>query len=148
MVYRETRNSADEAVFDAGFAAALGAVHRRGNITKLTARPSPCGRYIAVHADAYPTALFIYNASSLRFCAALLLAHPVLGISWEPGTDSPIVYCTALDSGNVYAWQAEGAQCLPHPERGFRVEQVEWRRDGGCCVLRGRQDWCVAVRSH
>lgn len=140
----------EEAHFDASFGVALGAVAKRSDCGNIIATASPCSRFLAIQAECYPNTVFIYNVTSLRFTAALLLAHPVSGHVWQPDAQSasPTVYCTTLNSDHVYAWQPEGAQCLPHPERGFRVEQVVWRPDGGCCVLRGKQQWCLAIRSY
>ncbi|XP_015126220.1 WD repeat-containing protein WRAP73 [Diachasma alloeum] len=94
---------------------------------------SPCGRFLAVRHQLYPTTVWIWDL--VDDCVDyLLLKNSISGISWEP---NKIRLLVSSESSLIFEWRPRTtATCLESP-KAMKVLNSKWSPQGEILALQG-----------
>ncbi|XP_034943587.1 WD repeat-containing protein WRAP73-like [Chelonus insularis] len=94
---------------------------------------SPCGKYLAIRHQVYPTTLWIWDVLE-DVVDNILLKNSVSGIAWEPTKTRLLIFS---ESSTIIEWKPnKKATCFESP-RGMKVVDGKWNPNGELIVLVG-----------
>ncbi|XP_066603130.1 WD repeat-containing protein WRAP73-like isoform X2 [Prorops nasuta] len=93
---------------------------------------SPCGRYIALRHEIYPTTLWIWDIV-MNSVDYILLESPIVGVTWNPTRIHLLIFCKCT---YFFEWTPNKAKCVTSP-RNIIVLQGQWHKEGEMIALSG-----------
>ena len=106
--------------------------------------------YLASKCDQMPTAVWIWDMTTLELASVLIHLNPVKSFKFSPNTNDLYI---VTGSGRVYTWSPQGASVIELPQGGFGndainkscLNNIKWNPNSSNLLLMDKSELLIGI---